>query len=86
MSFSVTWHFDASEEFIELWSDPDIRQAVVEAAQSLDAVLRAKPLDAGESRSDNKRIYFESPLVVIYEVFLAERRVNILRVRYYAKR
>lgn len=86
MSFSVTWRVDASEEFIELWSDPDVRQAVVDSAQAIDAVLRAKPLDMGESRSDNRRIYFESPLLVIYEVFLTERRVNILRVRYYAKR
>jgi plasmid stabilization system protein ParE len=86
MKFSVTWSADASDEFFELWSDTDRRHGVVAAADKIDASLRSKPLDVGESRSDNRRIYFESPLAIVYEVFVTERRVNILRVRYYAKR
>ena len=86
MTFSVTWSADASDEFFELWSDTGLRQAVVTAAERMDAALSSKPFDVGESRSDNRRIYFELPLAIVYEVFLTERRVNILRVRYCAKR
>jgi hypothetical protein len=77
---------DATEELIELWSDAGIRQSVVAGARRIETVLSINPQDVGESRPENLRIHFESPLSVVYEVFLTERRVDILQVRYYAKR
>lgn len=86
MIFSVTWQIDATEELIELWSDPEVRQSVVESARKIETALSANPQDLGESRPDNVRIHFESPLAVVYEVFFTERRVNVLRLWYYHKR
>jgi hypothetical protein len=85
MKFSVIWLADATEELIELWSDPEVRQSVVEGARRIETALSVNPQDLGESRPDNVRIIFESQLAAIYEVFSVERKVNILRIWYYSK-
>jgi hypothetical protein len=86
MTFTVTWLDDATDELMELWGDAEIRQAVVDSARKIEAGPRVDPQHAGEYRPDNVRIIFEAPLAGVYEVFLNERQVNILRVWYYQKR
>jgi hypothetical protein len=86
MTFTVAWLDDATAEFVELWGDAEIRQAVTGSARKIEAALRVNPLHSGESRPDNVRIIFEAPLAAVYEVFLNERQVNIIRVWYYSKR
>ncbi len=86
MSFTVTWLDSPAAELFELWSDPNLRIAVTAACRKLDSVLEHSPNDVGESRPGDVRIIFETPLAAIYEVFLSERQVNILRVWHYPKR
>jgi hypothetical protein len=85
MSFTVTWLDEAVEEYILLWSDPRLRESILPAGQRIEAALELSPNDVGESRPDNVRIIFEAPLAAIYEVFLFERQVNILRIWHYHK-
>jgi hypothetical protein len=86
MSFTVTWLDEAVEEYFHLWSDPRLREAILPAGQRIEATLELSPNEVGESRPDNVRIIFEPPLAAIYEVFLYERKVNIIRIWYYSKR
>jgi hypothetical protein len=86
MSFTVIWLDSPAAELFELWSDPELRDGVVAASRKITSALEFSPNEVGESRPDNVRIIFEAPLAVIYEVFLGERKVNILRIWYYHKR
>jgi hypothetical protein len=86
MSFSVNWLDSLAAELFELWSDPELRVAVISASRKITAALELCPNDVGESRPDNVRIIFEAPLAVIYEVLSHEHQVNIMRIWYYPKR
>ncbi len=63
-----------------VWVDPSIRRAVTEAANRIDYLLEQNPLGVGESRDKDRRILFEMPLGVIFEVKPAEGKVVVLRV------
>jgi hypothetical protein len=59
-----------------------LADAVTQATNRIDAVLRANPLDQGESREGESRLLIDRPLSVEYEVFEDERVVVVLTVRY----
>jgi hypothetical protein len=86
MSFTVTWLDNPAAELFELWSDPDIRDAVVSASMKIDSTLELSPNEVGESRSDDVRILFELPLAVIYKVDTQARTVMVGRLWYFQKR
>ena len=80
--FEVDWRDEALSDLAEVWTAADgpVRQAITEAVQRIDDLLERDPLDTGEEREENYRIHFESPLVVIFQVFQAERRVLVVMV------
>jgi hypothetical protein len=83
MIFTVTWSPRAEQTLAGLWVDAPDRRAVKDAADQIDAVLRRRPLDIGESRTANIRILTVLPLTAYYEVREADRRVivwSVLRV------
>jgi hypothetical protein len=86
MSYTVTWLDNPAAELFELWSDPNIREAVVSASRKIDSALELSPNDVGEFRSDNIRILFELPLAVSYRVDTSTRTVEVGRVWYFQKR
>ena len=80
MKYEIIWQPRAEDELTRLWLDSPQRETVRLAADEIDMLLKMNPLDAGESRSDNRRILFVAPLGVVYRVFEVDRRVKVLRV------
>ena len=80
MSYTVVWRPSAERKLAEIWSSADDRQAVTDAANAIDALLRAGPLEVGESRVANVRILTALPLSVYYDVHEDDRLVAVWAV------
>ena len=80
--FRVIWRQAALDELANLWllGDATDRNAIREASNRIDAVLRTTPTEVGESRSGDDRIHFESPLGITYEVSRPDQWVRIWHV------
>jgi len=63
-----------------LWLESELRAAITAAAHQIDYQLARDPLDAGESRENERRILIERPLAVIFKVKESEHKVVVLRV------
>ena len=83
MNFRVVWTRAARDLLATIWlSHPD-RGAVTAAAHRIDTLLARDPENQGEERPNNRRIMFESPLVVIYRIDVAKSKVIVSHVRQY---
>jgi plasmid stabilization system protein ParE len=80
MTFTVTWSPKAKWTLAGLWNDAADRQAMRDAADTIDVLLRTGPLDVGESRVANVRILTVLPLTVYYDVREADRLVSVWAV------
>ena len=80
MTFTVVWSPEAEQALAELWIGASDRQAVTDAADAIDVLLRIGPLDVGESRVVNLRILTVFPLSVYYDVREADRLVAVWAV------
>jgi plasmid stabilization system protein ParE len=80
MIFTVTWSPKAKRTLAELWNVAADRQAVTDAADAIDVLLRTGPSDVGESRVANIRILTVLPLSVYYDVREADRLVAVWAV------
>jgi hypothetical protein len=80
--FQVIWHPSALNELANLWltADSSLRKDIRESTNRIEAELRRRPTDIGESRSDDDRVYFDSPLGIVYYASSLDRRVVILHV------
>ena len=80
--FEVDWRPEALNDMTEVWLEADGpgRQAIAAAVRRIDDLLERDPLDTGEESEGDYRIHFQSPLVVIFQVFEAERRVLVVRL------
>ncbi len=72
----------------QLWinSDADLRKAITKACHALEKRLASDPENEGESRPDGRRITFEPPLAVIFQIEADAKTVTILDVRLIRKR
>jgi hypothetical protein len=73
MSYPVIWRPFAEQN----WTNADDRQAITDAADAIDALLRTAPTDVGESRVANIRILTVSSLSVYYDVHENDRLVAV---------
>lgn len=80
MTYTVVWRPTAERKLAEIWSSAPDRQAVAEAANAVDALLRSTPLEVGESRAEETRILVVRPLAVYYDVQEADRLVAVWAV------
>jgi len=79
MKYSVRWLPDAEQELAALWM-PANRRAVTQAANQIDQDLSKSPESLGESRPGGLRIYFVSPLAVLFRVSSEDRLVQVMHV------
>ena len=86
MTFTVTWSGNAESRLARLWTNAPNRNAVTNAANAIDAILRTDAQNVGESRTDNRRIVHEPPLGVIFSVSVHDRKVTVLDVWRYEER
>lgn len=75
--YTVTWHPTMEERLAELWMAASDRDAMTAATNEIDSTLADDPFRVGESRSDNQRIWFVPPLIIVYEVGEDDRLVTI---------
>ncbi len=80
MTFTVVWRPIAEHTLADLWNSAQDRQAVTDAADAMDALLRTSPLEVGESRVGNTRILTVFPLSVYYDVHEEDRLVAVWAV------
>lgn len=80
--YDVHWVETAVFKLADSWSGADSshRAAITAAAHRIDESLRISPLDAGESRGDERRIIIDLPLVAVYEVDAENRAVTVLEL------
>jgi len=80
MTYTVAWRLSAETKLADIWNNAGDRQAVTDAADAMDTLLRTAPLDVGESRVGKTRILTVRPLSVYYDVFEADRMVAVWSV------
>lgn len=81
--FRVEWIQTAIDELAVLWmlADSATRLSINQASDLIDPTLEDDPLDVGESRlGDHDRLMFVPPLVVHFEVDVANNIVWVLSV------
>lgn len=78
MSFQVLWKPTAERALATLWTDSPDRDAVADAADAIDRLLRDRPHDQGESRGGATRVMFEGPLGVSFDIDDGARTVHVL--------
>ena len=80
MRYTLIWRRTAEVALAHLWNTAGDRQAVTDAADTIDSALRDNPLLAGESRGGITRIVMASPLAVYCDVSEADRTVFVWAV------
>jgi len=80
--FRVRWIQTALDELATAWMQADSasRQDITIAADAIDHELQTNPQNKGESRTEGERIFFVSPLGVLFEVDTAASIVWVLHV------
>lgn len=78
MNFIVIWLPNAEDQLATLWTSATDRSAVTAAAHRVDQRLGRDPAHAGEERPPGRRILFDPPLGVVYEVDAPGRLVWVL--------
>jgi hypothetical protein len=68
MTWTVIWKKDAEADLANLWIKAADRSALASAANRIDVQLRNDPLNTGESRADDDRIYYDPPLAILFTV------------------
>jgi hypothetical protein len=80
MKYTVVWKPSAETMLAHLWNTAADRNAVAQAADTIDALLGRDPLREGESRADTMRVLFAPPLAVHYEVLEDDCLVRVVKV------
>jgi hypothetical protein len=86
--YTVVWSDEALEGLVNLWTDadPDLQPLITAAVHRIDENLADDPENAGESRDDGNRVWFEFPLAVLFSINSNEKTVHIGRVWTFRKR
>ena len=80
MIFTVTWLPDAEDELTALWLDSAERGDVTDVSNYIDQLLRQDPDQLGESRGDDLRVLFVTPLGVYVRVKPEDMLVEVIHV------
>ena len=80
MTYTVLWRPSAERALTEIWLNAGDRQAVTDAADAIDSLLRTVPLEVGESRVADVRVLIVFPLSVYYDVHQEDRTVAVWAV------
>jgi plasmid stabilization system protein ParE len=80
MSYMVVWLPSAINELADIWNRARDRQAVSEAANRIDRLLRIDPERKGQP-FHQRRVLADTPLVVTFAVHPDDCRVDVLQVR-----
>ncbi len=67
---SARWQEDALDRLADIYVDvtPVERDAIVQCVDRINARLAVDPAFLGESRGLNRRVWFNHPLMVVYDL------------------
>jgi hypothetical protein len=77
MIYTVVWTKAALSLLADAWSAAIDRQAVTDASDRIDGILRNDAHRQGESREGDRRILFEPPLGVLFQASEPDRVATI---------
>jgi hypothetical protein len=78
MMFTIVWSHTAFEQMNSiLQASPERRASFAKTLRSISRQLHVDPLDTGESREGNRRVWFVDNLVVNFDVDVEDQTVEI---------
>ena len=80
MKHTVVWTIEAEQELAAIWLTAADRGLIAAAADFLDRQLAQSPAAVGESRPDGRRIAYQLPLGVGFEIIEDDCLVRVLSV------
>lgn len=84
MRYRVFWNPDAERELESVTRKASNPAEIATCVRNIDRILIRHPKQFGESREEQYRVAFESPLAILFEVFDDERTVVVYRLWRYA--
>jgi hypothetical protein len=86
--YTVVWSDEALDGLVNLWAnaDPDLQPLITAAVHRIDGNLADDPENAGESRDDGNRAWFEFPLGVLFNIDPNKSMVHTGKVWIFRKR
>ncbi len=81
MRFTVIYVPSAENELASIWTRAPDKQAVADASDEIDDLLKFRPLDVGEALEEGRRLHVP-PLEVVYTVSPDDCMVRVVRISY----
>ena len=83
-SFTVIWREDAEAELTRLWlENPQVRNDITAAADSIDHWLAIAPTTLGEPSSPTKRQYVQPPLKILFDYSEQDQWARVIYVKFW---
>lgn len=80
MRYTLAWDEDAEADLAAIWLAARDRQRLSEVTARIEDRLRRTPETAGESRERRRRLLYDNPLGVSFEIDASNRLVRVLSV------
>lgn len=80
MRYTVVYDPDPEAHLANLWISAADRAAFSAASNTMDRLLKFRPLELAEPRGDGSRRLVVAPLAVIYQVRPDDRIVRVVQV------
>lgn len=85
MTFRVIWRPLAETQLTAEWIRAQNKDAVAGYVEQIDRILARTPLEQGESRDGNVRLWFHRPLSVLFEVDDVRKSVFVWAIKWSGK-
>lgn len=78
----VRWKREARDELTSIWleANSEDRKRITQSCHFIESNLAYAPNDFGESRDGDRRVGFDPPLGVLYQVVESGQRVRVVSV------
>ncbi|MFT3881738.1 MAG: hypothetical protein QM703_19020 [Gemmatales bacterium] len=76
----VKWKAQALRDMTSIWNQAHNKTQVTKAAHQLEESLKRNPMTFGESRGGLRRMAFEKPLCIIFELIPDDEKVMVINV------
>ena len=81
MIYTVVWAPSARDELADIWNRATDQQAVAEAANRIDRLLKRNPLNQVSHVHEGLYSFISDPLVILLEVRVDDRPVHIVQAK-----
>lgn len=85
MIFHVIWRPLAETQLTAEWIRAQNKDAVAGYVEQIDRILARNPLEQGESREGNFRLWFHRPLSVLFEVDDGRKTIFVWAIKWSGK-